>query len=160
MCRIQLADICSFIAAFALSAPVTAARPLRVTIDSISTTDSKRLFIHYTVLQNELNQPLLLNVSRSSRPSPGGHRVLIVGANGSGVTLTGDDATTGPHTVEVDPQGTTGATYVFSQPDALRPDLRYRYVLVEFTPPGKRGSEPGGLRFNSDLGRRSDCARL
>jgi hypothetical protein len=102
-----------------------------VRIDSICTPDSKQLCISYTVFDNGSGQPFSLNVFRAVSPLTGSSRVSIVGTGGSGITLSGSESKTGVHRIRIQPPGTGGARFVFNQRFALRPDLRYKYVLTE-----------------------------
>ena len=97
-----------------------------VSIVDASTDDSKSMTVSYDVEGNDGSGSLPIDVYRSSSDTPGvGDQVAI-----AQLTIDGTNATNGIHTIEIDPDGTTGAAFTFEQAQALRPDPTHRYVVT------------------------------
>ena len=88
-----------------------------VNIEKIITTDSKSLTIKFDVENNGDQTGFPIDVYRSSAGQPNaGDQVLV-----ADLSITGNDASNGKHTIVVNPLG-SGGTYTFSDFQALRPD--------------------------------------
>ena len=116
-----------------------------VTITDVSTTDSQNLSITYSVNDNPDDTAFPIDVYRSTQSiADVGSQVLIASLN-----IEGDDAEEGSHTITVG----AGSIYDFSQTQALRPDLTYKYVLAT-------ADETGVLDTADEIAPPSDSFRI
>jgi hypothetical protein len=96
-----------------------------VELTSVSTTDSQSLTVDYDVSNNTTDTSFPIDVYRSSSDQPNeGDQVAV-----AQLMIKGNDAADGNHQIMVGPKG-SGGTYTFAQPQALRPDPTYAYLLA------------------------------
>jgi dUTPase len=95
-----------------------------VVVEDVSTSDSKSLTVEYNVEDNPDDDSFPLDIYRAMSPDSDYDAEISI----AHAQLLPADATEGDHTITISPSGTQ---YTFSQAQALRPDLSYKYVVAE-----------------------------
>ncbi len=99
-----------------------------VTVESVTTADSKNLSIIYKVAANPTDAPFPIYVYRSSNATYSVNDTAAVPV--AILNITAGDAVEGTHSITVSAFGTAGVSYLFSQAQAFRPDPTHKYLIV------------------------------
>jgi hypothetical protein len=99
-----------------------------VTVESVTTDDSKSLSVTYQVAANPTGASFPITVYRSPDATyvPDDAGAVAVAT----LMLSPADAVEGTHSITVSPYGTANVAYAFSQPAPFRPDPTHKYVVA------------------------------